>query len=261
METLTTKKMVTPPPNNGKPVVHHIDTFVSQLYKYSSRLYLNPDEAYRQSKDQARAMRRDPVIMQPLRQRQLATALLDWQIQPEDSDDPVQKKVCEDLTAIVKRVPYFLKLRMCLLEAVWFGRYAVQLGYEWAGEDFNDLSVCSWVPFHGDKLAFEQDTGKVGIFVGQLGTKADDLRYGPEARVRMFSDYERESIIVHKHEVEDGDFFEAEVAGGIHGVGLRTRVYWPWWIKQTSFQWLMTFLERAGLGVTVWYYESGNDED
>lgn len=258
----TTPPPVTPPPNNGKPVIYHIDSFVSQLYKYSTRLYLNPDEAYRQSREQARAMRRDPVIMQPLRQRQLATALLDFQIQPEDDSDPIQKFVCEELTSCIKRIPYFLKMKMALLEAVWFGRYAAALQYQYC-DDGETLDVKSWTPYHGDKLAFEQDTGNVGIFLGGQSYLEDgtDLRFGPESRVRMFSQSERDSLIIHKHEVEDGDFFEPEAAGGIHGIGLRTRVYWPWWIKQTTFQWLMTFMERAGLGVSIWYFQQGNDAD
>lgn len=254
-------KHVTPPPANGKPFVSHIDTFVSQFNTFSSKLYVNPDEAYRNSRTQQTAMRRDPVIMQPLRQRQLATALLEWQITPEDQDDPVQQLVCDELTNIIKATPHFLKFRMALLEAVWFGRYAVNVMYEWGDAACLTMRPCRWRPIHGDKLTFEFETGNVGVMVGRPTTPGGDVRFGYESRVRMLSQEERKALVLHTHEIEDGEFFDSYSAGSIHGVGLRTRVYWPWWLKQTSFQWLMDHMQRVGTGFTLWFYEHGNKED
>lgn len=259
-EAPNTPHVFTPSPNRGQRVVQHIDTFVAGINQWSSKLYINPDEAYRNSRSQQSAMRRDPVIMQPLRQRQLGTALLEWQIVPEDSNNRQQKEVCKELTKICQNIPYFLKLRMALLEAVWFGRYAAELDYAWHDEDCEELGINSWIPHHGDKLAFEHETGNVGIYVRNYQMGGDN-RFSYESKVHMLSESERSRLVIHKHEIEDGEYWEPESAGMIHGVGLRTRVYWPWWIKQTSSQWLMDFLERAALGITLWFYEAGNPVD
>src|SRR5262245_18487148 len=102
------------PPGSGHFAVPHVETSNQILQPYFSRLYVNADEAYRQSKADCSAMRRDPVIMAPLRQRQMATALPDWHIVPQDDNDPVQKIVCDCLENIIRQTPYFLKYRMCL---------------------------------------------------------------------------------------------------------------------------------------------------
>lgn len=256
-----------PPGGGRKPFIGHIATFAQMFQAQFSKLYLNPDEAYRQSKKHASSMRRDPVVMEPLRARQLATALLDFQIQPEDENDPIQKKVCEELACIIRKTPDFLKLKMCLLEAIWFGRYAVNMyGYHWDENNVTNLVPGAWLPIHGDKLKFEHDTGNLGIMVGTQRTIGNipegcEWRLDTESKVIMVpNETYRRAMIVHKHEIEDGEFFEGESAGSIHGVGLRTRVYWPWFFKQKLLQWLMTFCERQALGITVWYYEAGNEQ-
>jgi len=255
-------KFVQPAPNRGEPIIQDINTFVAGIMQWSSRLYLNPDEAYRNARTQQSAMRRDPVIMQPLRQRQLGTALLKWQVVPEDKNNREQKDVCDKLTRILANTPDFLKLRLCLLEAVWFGRYAAEIDYGWCDEDYDELIIRGWKPRHGDKLAFEHETGRVGIYTRVYGEKpGDDVRFSYESRVKMLSDSERQRLAVHKHEIEDGEYWEPASGGMMHGVGLRTRVYWPWWIKQTASQWLLEYLERSGQGLTIWFYEAGNDVD
>ena len=256
------------PPGGGRPLVMHIDTFVSQIQKYFSKLYLNCDEAYRQTKDHGASMRRDPIVMEPLRQRQLATALLDFQIVPEDEGDVIQKKVCEDLKLCMERTPYFIKMKMALLEAIWFGRYAVNMyGYHWDAHNPYRLLPGDWIPLHGDKLKFEHETGRVGLMITPMADLARnvDLRMDTESRVVMVPDEwlgrrDRQALIVHKHEIEDGEFFDAVSAGAIHGVGLRTRVYWPWYFKQKAVQWLMSWAEQVGLGVKIWYFEQSNPE-
>lgn len=262
IRTPTSPSFLRPPPNFGRPIIQHVDTFVSGINQWSSRLYLNPDEAYRQSRQQQSAMRRDPVIMQPLRERQLATALLEWQIVPEDKSNQDQKDACKIITKWFQNIPNFLKLRMALLEAIWFGRYAVELDYAWASRSLDqpEMIVNGWVPHHGDKLAFEHETGKVGIYTRNLST-GKDVRFSYESRVQMLEPWERQRLVVHKHEIEDGEFYEPETAGAIHGIGLRTRLYWPWWIKQNYGQWLTDYMERTGLGLTIWYYEAGNKTD
>lgn len=247
----------------GKFAVHQVDTFASQLQQYYSKMYVNSDEAYRQSKDQAASMRRDPVIMTPLRARQMAVAFQDWSILPENEHDATQKKVCDDLTKLLQRTRGFFKIKMSLLEAVWFGRYAVNLIYGWAKPTYSKIEIKDWLPIDGDKLRFEQDTGNLGIMASRNTTDEYDereWRYTDEFRAIMVTRDQRRAIVVHKHEIEDGNFYDPWSAGSIHGVGVRSRVYWPWFLKQKLLQWTMTFLETSGLGINIYYFEEGNDE-
>lgn len=254
------------PPGYGNFPIPHADTFSTKV-NLTARTWYNPDEAYRNNRVQQRAMRMDPVCMEPLRQRQLATALLEWSIQPEDKSDPAQRQVCDELTRWFRKIPNFIKLRLCLLEAIWYGKYAVAIDYDWS-EDFTRLMLSRWRPLHGDKLRFEQETGKLGsarrISSGSKGgsnLSPIDWRYTEEFPIEIFDCNEREAIALHQHEVEDGDYWDWCFAGAVDGIGLRTRVYWPWYMKQQGLQWLMDFLQRSGVGVKIWYFEKGNARD
>ena len=250
------------PPGAAKPLIPHVWTFQT-LVANISKLYVNPDEAYRENRTEVSNMRRDPVIMEPLTIRKLSSALLDWQIEPENENDPVQRKIAEDLTRSVENTPNFIKLKMALLEAIWFGRYAANMIYEWESkikDGFQPkMKVDRWRPVHGDKLKFQFETDRVGILASRV-PEGSEVGRSEEARALMLDETERRALIVHKHEVEDGEFFDGRSAGAIHGIGLRSRVFWPWWLKQKLLGWQMTWAERFGLGTTIWYYEHGNPE-
>jgi len=104
-------------------------------------------------------------------------------------------------------------------------------------------------------------TSRVGWMDG-ASRYTGGIRVSDESRVQMvpLDDAWRKAFIIHKHEIEDGSFYDGRSAGMIHGVGLRTRVYWPWWFKQKINQWAMEFIERFALGIQIWYYEHGNPE-
>ncbi len=269
----------TPPPGMGKRFIEHISTFQTRLQSYWSKIYLNSDEAYRDSISNATAMRRDPVIMQPLRERQLATVLMDHQVLPEDPKDPIQKKVAEELQRMILHTPRFTMFKLDLMEAIWMSKYGINVVYDLETKKSTALdgtqsittgmTVRDWIPVHGDKIRHEHESGRIGIMTSRVGWLNDNLdrfqggiRVTDESRVQMvpLTDHWRQAFIVHKHEVEDGQFYDGFSAGMIHGVGLRTRVYWPWWFKQKLLQWIMEFAERFALGIQIWYYEAGNDE-
>ncbi len=272
-------KLTQLPPGRGKRFIEHISTFQTRLQSYWSKIYINSDEAYQQSKNNASAMRHDPVIMHPLRQRQLATALLEGHVLPENANDPIQKAVAEELQVMLNRTPYFTKLKLVWLEALWFGKYGTNMVYNFDVQERTGLDgkrkidtvmrLRDWIPVHGDKIRHEHESGRIGIMTSRVGWLDQGLdryqggiRVSDESRVQMvpLSDAWRQAFVVHKHEVEDGNFYDGRSAGMIHGVGLRTRVYWPWWFKQKLLQWVMEFAERFALGIQLWYYEAGNPE-
>lgn len=264
------------PPGAGDYAVPHIQQFVS-IINGVSKAYRNPDEAVRHSAANARAMRRDPVIMQPLLTRQMTVAEESWQIEPENKKDPAQVEACRQITRIVERIPFFTEYKRNLLEAVWYGRYAVENLYGW---DFRNgrrqMVVKDWIPCHGDSLVYKWSTGEVGLLVGlagnwwgegtkQLTTQPTDVarahflgRVEDDGAMKLLP-HEREAFVIHSHFREAGSFSEPESSGAIHGRGLRSYLYWIWYLKHEALSWLTEYLERQALGMTIWYFERGNE--
>jgi hypothetical protein len=71
--------------------------------------------------------------------------------------------------------------------------------------------------------------------------------------------WERNQIAIHRYMIEDGEYEQASNAGRIHGVGVRSRIYWAWYQKQETLAWLMEYLERSATGMEIWYYPWGNE--
>lgn len=245
------------PPGAGAQVLPHFVTF-SQIVNYASRVYrYTHDEALRDNWNNALAIRRDPVIMDALRSRQLPTAQLPWHLECEDDQDEWQALAVEALTDIVNRIPRFQMLKMHLLEALWFGRYGVQCAYSWQfkkGQKF--LSLRDFRPINGDKLVF-RFSGQSGILVHQMYKGTWEVT--DRGRAHFFSAEERDQLIIHRHEPEDADFFEPELGGSLQGVGIRGRLYWLWYLRSQVTAFLMDYLERVGAGgFTIYYYEAGS---
>jgi len=71
----------------------------------------------------------------------------------------------------------------------------------------------------------------------------------------------RQRFVIHKHIPNDADYFEGEMAGGVHGVGLRSLIYWLWWLREEMLSWAVNHLKKIGVGgILIFYYEDGNDK-
>lgn len=258
-------------PNFGRSILPSIYTFGTRISTVS-HVYLNPDNAMRDNIQNARFMRNDCSVMECLEARQRGVALLNWHLEPEDKDDPQQKELVSNLTEILKRTPRFTEYRRNLLEAVWYGRYAVQHLYGWAtirGERRRVISA--WEPINGDKLAFRYDDGSgrhregdLGIRIGLTYLRGDVFggrkveATGEYGMAYFLEDWERRFVTVHKHMIEDGWFEDPQSAGRRHGVGIRDRIYWCWLLKQETSAALMEVIERTGTGFTIYRYPHGN---
>jgi len=261
------------PPNFGRMVVPQIWTYGSRVSSLA-QVYRNPDEAVKDSPENARYMRNDPAIMECVEARQRAVALLNWHLEPEDEEDLVQKQLVDEMTAIIKQIPDFAEYRRNLLEAIWYGRYAVQHGFDFCRvKGVRRTTVKKWRPINGDKLAFRWDDGSgrfsdddVGIRVGVTWSMQDGIAgqrtveftdFGP---AYFLEPWERSRVAVHKHIIEDGAYEDPISAGRIHGVGVRDRIYWCWYQKQETMATLMEIIERTGSGFTIYYYPDGNQK-
>ena len=275
------------PLNYGEGLLPHVVTFQG-IVSTVSRVYRYYDEATKHSLENARFMRNDLMIMEPVEQRRRACALLNWHLETDDPDDPAQKQLAEDLTKIIKNIPNFLKFRENLLDAVWYGKNANQWCFSWKrlpgvtpvnGIGQNQV-IERWKPVHGDKVVFRYDDGtreydpnQVGVRVGAGYTAGDKgiqgrLNCSGHRKVEptdyglayFLEPWERNLLAIHKHMIEDGEYEDPQSAGKIHGVGIRSRVYWTWYMKQEIFAYLLEFLERSASGIEIWYYPYGNPD-
>ena len=267
------------PPNYGLFPIGHSATFQS-LSTSGAKTYRDYDEAVKHSLDNARFMRNDCGVMECIEARQRCVSLLNWQLEPDDETSTEQKHLCAELTKIVQRMRRFLEYRFNLLHAVWYGRYAIQhrYGYENVGGTMRLLPSpkhkddTGWRPINGDKLVFRQDLPNLpdGAYAGQMGIRVGlsspgekvQKRWKVEATERgmayFLQPWERDLIAVHKHTIEDAAFEDQVGAGAIHGVGVRSRIYWEWVQKQETLAFLMEYLERSAGGIEMWRFPSGN---
>lgn len=246
------------PVGGGRLVIPHQATF-SQITNLLARTYRwTFDEALKSSSVNALAIRRDPVIMDALRARQIPVAQLSWHLEAQDDTDPAQVEAVKGITADIEAIPNFQQYRMHLQEAVWYGRYGVQGAFAWDFSTGKRRMRCRlYRPINGDKLVF-RFSGQIGVLIHST-FKDDNTSITDRGRAHFFTPEEREQVVVHKHEPEDADFWEGDMAGAIFGVGIRSRIYWLWWLRSQVTAFLMDYLERVGAGgFTVYYYEAGS---
>jgi hypothetical protein len=240
-----------------------------------SRSYRFSDEALRDSIQNAHMMLNDPMITEPLFQRMRMTSLNEWHLEVPDENDEEQKALKKELTSLVEKVPYFAKYRFAQLMAIWYGRYGIEHTYKQirTPEGYRRYAIDKWTPVDGDKLVFRFDDGRgvydpdqVGIRVSaalaptdyiagtrQLEPTADGLAY-------FLEPWEQRFYSIHKHLILDGHWEDPLSAGKIHGVGLRSFVYWLWYQKQEAMAQLSEIIEISASGVWIYWYPSGNDK-
>lgn len=244
------------PPGDGGLTVSNFLSF-SALVTNASRSYLySSDEALLNSWQNARAMRRDAVLWAALRERQRKTVHLSWHITPHDETDPAESEAAQLITKCVEAIPRFNQMKRQLLEALWYGKYATEIAWAWRDDIVPGqtlLGVRRHIPINGDKIRFKWDgTPGVLVYAGYPGTwEATDW-----GMAHFLTPSEREQYIIHEFEPDDADYMEPQLAGGIHGVGLRGRLYWFWWLKQQVFGLLMNYLQRFSNGLTIFYYNA-----
>ncbi|GAB4143807.1 MAG: hypothetical protein Kow0040_32640 [Thermogutta sp.] len=266
-------------PNLGDAPVPNAVTFIG-MSGGAARTYLPSDEALQHSWANAQFMRQDLAVMEPLEVRKRAVALLDWHIEPDDPDDREQAEAAEEVTYLLRRLPNFTQYRETLLEAVFYGRYAVVNRCRWFSRKGKQLiGVGHWRPLHGDKLVwrwiddrgdFDPEEFGIRISLATPGEGASRYRAWAEANGgRILTTHLgpaffppphfRDLVAIHRHIVEDGDYHAPQNAARVFGVGVRSRIYWSWYQKQEALAWLMEFLERSALGIELWYYPAGSE--
>lgn len=229
-------------------------------------LYQN-SVAWRHERHYQRMMKLDPDVYGPLRRRQLATALLEWSIDPEDDNDPEQVRQAAILESAwrrnMRRSNAFLR---ALMEAIWYGPAACNVDIQQkpfyvVGDDGEVSTGTVWaparfIPIHSDSLHFN-DKGELHFSVNTLweGPKVQ----GPYGPVRPLTDLERQAVILHVHDPEGVDYEDIHDARTMFaGRGLRDVVFFTWMLKQRALQVWATFIERYALGIREFTYPKGD---
>lgn len=253
--------------DSGGFLLPHQRTF-SAIYNAFSQVYRYTwDEAVKHSPINAMAMRRDAFIMGVLQERYLQLAALPWHIEAEDQKDKTQKAAADDIYKIINATDRWHHMVRYLAEAIWYGRYGAQL--RWASKMVagqERLAIADHRPVNGDKIQFQWD-GTPGVYLNyQKLDEAKEVYPGAEivrserAPLLMLRDPNwRQRFIIHKHEVDDADYYDGEMAGGVHGVGLRSRIYWLWFLRDECLGWMLNYMKKVGSGgILCFFYEEGN---
>ncbi len=262
------EKDLPPVDPKGQPIgdamfpVPHVSSF-SGSANWSNRSYTYWfDEAMMHSRENAERMRLDPVINACLQLRAYPTSLLTMRIEPDDDEDPVQVQFAMRAQKLLTNMPGFLFAKRWLLDdGIFKGRSGVQLRWQWVPKRDKAYHLpTGFRMIDGDKLVFAWDD-RVGILVtSAYGAPIERLGTSERGRVYYASQAEREQLVVHEFEPEDRSFYRPQMAGAIHGTGLRGKLYWLWALKVRVWSMGMDFLQWFARGLTVYYFKSGNAE-
>lgn len=226
------------------------------------------DEAMRDAPQNALAMRRDPFYRSMLQERTAPTINLDWEVWCPNEDDPVQKLQRDTMQRAWDEVPDKPNLMHSLTDgALWWGR-AGQQGM-W-GE--SDSGLTNWLyhePVHGDSIQYQWDRTPVILIGYQQRSRIEAT--DPEAVVtgttrgayglRLYKPEYRRRFVLHTHVREASDYYEGEMSGGVHGVGLRSWVYWGDYVRRDTLAAMMGFMNSTGMmDILVFNYPDGNPQ-
>lgn len=265
----TSSPFIAPPPDpydNPLPLglapfaedISHVNIFRG-ISMAGTKIYRNLDEALRQSRTNSVAMLNDLVVRQPLMDRQLAVAGLEDHCEPQDADNPVQVAAAEHLTKLVKSTPRWLEFKRSLLNAIWFGKQINISNYQWKySNGKKELIIKNWFPIIGDKIVIRNNDQEFG-YLCHMPTGLREVVYTDIGRAELFNQMDMEAVCLHKHLIEDQDMYNAELAIGVHGTGIRSVIFWCWFLKQELLGYVFDCLQRYGAGgIQIWTFESGN---
>lgn len=295
----------------GGIALPHAFTLLAR-YEGADHTYLHAryDEALRKGREDAEVMRRDAYLMALLQERQLAVSGLNWHLEVPDDKDRYQARVRDGMRRVVGGIPQLRRIIHWLTEAVWYGRYGVQLSWKWStfmdrpgrkeqpgqqqqqqqqpggmmpgmppgmppppgGGDDDDkrprgrprrcLTVAQCWPVNGDKIGYQHDHTPYVLVAPDAATRlphAELLSTTIGGTGLALRGSWRERFLIHKHLMEDVDFFDGEQADAVHGVGIRSKLFWLNWLKLEWLANVTDFFDRVGLGMTIWKYPAGND--
>lgn len=250
----------------GELTVEHVTTFNALLNTFSKTYSFRYDEAMRVDPQFALKLAREPYLRALLQERFMPLTRWKWHLVPEDPRHKAQQERAKWYEKVLRKTPRFSKQQLYLGRgAGWYGRYGSQVRLGTTKVEGRPAQfVAEHYPVNGDKIVFQWD-GTPGVRINQQAVsqypKADvvyDDRGGPILILR--DPAFRGQFVLHTHEMEDADYFEPEMGGRVHGIGLRDFSYYGAYLRQEMIKWATSFMEKVGtLGLLCIYYPEGND--
>ncbi len=254
------------------------------------------DEAMRFSRKDAESMRRDCALQAIMQERRLSVVGLNWHLEAPDDKDPYQARVKDGLTRLVKGIRQFRRMLWWWTDATWYGRYGVQVAWKkcqfedrpsatvrtttftpgetdaaGVGGDKHDepsqlrrgLTIGECWPVNGDKIGHQEDHTPFVLLNSSDASRLDDkaeVIITSQGRGLALRGTWRERFIIHKHHMDDPDFFAPERAEAVHGTGVRSAVFWMNYLRMEWLSSITNYFYRVGMGLTIWKYQAGNPQ-
>lgn len=248
--------------DNGE-LIPHVFSFSSILNTVSKTYSYRWDEAVRHNPENALAMRRDCYIESLMQERSAPTVNREWSIEGDNTNDPVQKACGSHLKKIVEATPRFRRMLDYLnAEGVWYGRYGSQVVHK----QKKILGIDRWCvvkhkPVNGDKIQGAWDDTPAILINPMLAEKyGDSVVTGDRNPMLLLHKRKwRDQFIIHTYKVRDADYFDGEMAGVVQGEGLRSKIYWAWWLRDEMLSWAVDFMKKVGtMGLLIFPFEMSN---
>ena len=254
-----------PEDSQGRFPISHIDTF-QQVYQSINRTYWTRyDEALKHSRENARVMENDTLLYSLQQRRFIPTCILTHQLETDDPDNPEQAAIARRLDRMVNKIKRFHFLKRQLNGGNWQGHAGAQMFWQKHMVDGAPATVPrKWLPIHGDKIVYGWDhEPAIAVRAGSDSAKRhkeDVIRYEYGEAISLRRPHLRDCFAIHEFEPADRDFlYEGELAGQVHGLGLRSRCYWAWYLRTEGLGYVLDALQRiSSLGMLVGYFDSGN---
>lgn len=240
------------------------------------------DEALRHHRENAMSMCLDEHLMACLSERAREVALLNWNIEPGDKKDLIAVAVASGVERVLRSIPRFDMLAYLMEKwATWYGRYGSQLSWEWKEMSLPQpgmgggyltgavdaptraLTVRRWLPTNGDKIGFTFDHRPMIRINAAYSNRfpKSEIVVDNLGHSLILSGGWRKRFVIHQSEPFDADWFENLAMDAVHGVGLRSWLYWSWWTRTEYMTSVVDALERYGTGFIALYYTAGNDTE
>ena len=139
------------------------------------------------------------------------------------------------------------------------------------------LCMQSHMPYEGDKIGYdyngcpyilvstmaETSLKGFGAEIGPIPSiRAKSMEYGfttAGGRALFLRDPSwRQRFAIHTGEVLDSPFYDSYKGDQVHGIGIRSVIYWYWWLRDEFLANVSDWCARVGQGVRIWYFEAGN---
>ena len=245
------------------------------------RIYPPSDDALWEDRELQRRMRQDPDINNPLEKRVRVVSALEYEIEPENPEDPVQQAEANAIMRSIDRIPRLRQMLKNLARGVWYSDAACQLVYDVPDQPIIGVSEDEGTtvelklgipikqqPIHSDSVYFQWN-GEMAVLQRPHRSPAGYKENRPPAAAGMIAgpmgyylpidEVDRRRIIHVAYNVEAPDYFKARDLGQIFkGRGLRDLLWYSWWFKQSVYSGAGRYLERLAHGRLVGMYPSGN---